>query len=78
MKFILVMYLCSTISGQCPSNSISGLQFDNHYDCVANGYRVAHNTFLNLKETEELDREQVEREKLVVKFECRAIKVENI
>tara|TARA_R100000781_G_C4049702_1_gene117066 strand:+ start:427 stop:660 length:234 start_codon:yes stop_codon:yes gene_type:complete len=73
MKFILVLHMCSLVSGQCPSNSISGLQFDNHYDCVANGYRVAHNTFLNLKELEEFERDYIEREKIVVKFECKKV-----
>ena len=73
MKFILVLYMCSMATNQCPTNTIPGLQFDNHYDCVANGYRVAHNTFKNLEETEEFDREQVEREKLVIKFECREL-----
>ncbi len=72
-KFVLVMYLCSTITGMCPSSSIPGYTFDNHYDCVVTGYRVAHNTFKGLEQTEEMDKEQVEREKLVVKFECRPV-----
>jgi|TARA_B100000029_G_scaffold220754_1_gene218453 hypothetical protein len=66
--------MCSTITGQCPSSSLSGHQFDNHYDCVTMGYRVAYNTFLNLKELEEFERDYIEREKIVVKFECREIK----
>ena len=73
MKYILVLYMCSTINNQCPSNSIAGYQFDNHYDCVVAGYRVAHDTFLNLKEIEEFEREKIEREKLVIKFECREL-----
>ena len=50
MKFYLVIYLCSIISGQCPSNSITALSYGSHYDCVVDGYRVAHNTFKNLEE----------------------------
>ena len=73
MKYILVLYMCSTITNQCPSHSFAGYQFDNHYDCVAAGYRVAHDTFLNLKEIEEFEREKIEREKLVIKFECREL-----
>ena len=65
--------MCSTINNQCPSNSISGYQFDNHYDCVAAGYRVAHDTFLNLKEIEDYEKERIEKEKLVIKFECREL-----
>jgi len=65
--------MCSTISGQCRSNTIPGHQFNNHYDCVATGYRVAHNTFLNLEKTEEFDKEKIEEEKIVIKFECREL-----
>ena len=44
-------------------------------DCVQNGYRVAHNTFKALEELEEFDREYVENNKIVVKFECQEIRV---
>jgi hypothetical protein len=65
--------MCSTITGQCPSNTVSGYQFTNHYDCVVSGYRVAHNTFLNLKELEEYERNYIEKNKIVVKFECKEL-----
>jgi hypothetical protein len=74
-KFVLVLYLCSTITGQCPSSSIPGWTFSNHYDCVRGGYKVAHNSFMALETLEEIDREQVEIEKLVVKFECKAVEM---
>tara|TARA_R110002020_G_scaffold33205_1_gene101393 strand:- start:362 stop:562 length:201 start_codon:yes stop_codon:yes gene_type:complete len=60
-------------TGKCPTNTIPGLQFDNHFDCVVNGYRIAHNTFLNLKELEDFERDYIEREKIVVKFECKQV-----
>jgi hypothetical protein len=65
--------MCSTITNQCPSNTVSGYQFTNHYDCVVSGYRVAHNTFLNLKELEEYERNYIEKNKIVVKFECKEL-----
>ena len=65
--------MCSMTTGQCPSNSIAGLQFNDHFDCVVNGYRVAHNTFKNLEETEDFDKEKINREKLVIKFECKQV-----
>ena len=52
--------MCSTITNQCPSNTVSG-------------YRVAHNTFLNLKELEEYERNYIEKNKIVVKFECKEL-----
>jgi len=65
--------MCSMATGKCPTNTIPGLQFDNHFDCVVNGYRIAHNTFLNLKELEDFERDYIEREKIVVKFECKQV-----
>ena len=47
--------MCSMNTGQCPTSTVSGYQFSNHYDCVNAGYAIAHNTFINLKEIEEWD-----------------------
>jgi len=77
-KFILVMYMCSMVSGECPSNHIPGFSFKSHTDCVQNGYRIAHNTFKSLEELEEFDKEFIENNKIVVKFECKQIKVPNL
>ena len=73
MKYILILYMCSMANGQCPSNSISGLQYNDHFDCVVDGYRIAHNTFKNLEELEEYDKEYINRKKLVIKFECKQV-----
>jgi len=74
-KFILVLYMCSMLTNDCPSNHIPGHTFTNHRDCVQMGYRVAHNTFMSLEEIEEFDKEYVETNKIVVKFECQAVEV---
>ena len=73
MKFVLILYMCSMVTGQCPSSSISGWQFNSHYDCVNTGYGVAQKTFLNLLELEEWDQEYINKNKIVIKFECRAV-----
>ena len=73
MKFILVLYMCSTINNQCPNHHIPGFTFTSHYDCVEYGYRGAHGTFKSLEEIEQFDREYIENNKIVVKFECRAV-----
>ena len=73
-KFILVMYMCSMATGECPSNHIPGFSFTSHIDCVENGYKVAHNTFKSLKEIEEFDKEYIEN-KIVIKFECQQIRI---
>jgi len=61
------------VSNDCPSNFIPGYTFYSHSDCVEMGYRVAYNAFKSLEETEEFDKEYVENNKIVVKFECRAV-----
>ena len=78
MKYLLVLYMCSMNTGQCPSHTYAGYQFNNHYDCVMNGYAVAQTTFKQLEENLEWDKEYVNENKIVIKFECREIKVENI
>ena len=61
-------------TGQCPNNTISGYQFESHYDCVNAGYAIAQKTFRNLKELKEWDIPNFEKEKIVVKFECKELK----
>ena len=55
VKYLLVLYMCSLTTGQCPSSSISGYQFTSHYDCINAGCAVAQKTFRNLQELEEWD-----------------------
>jgi len=75
MKYILILYMCSLSTNQCPNSSISGYQFESHYDCVNAGYAIAQKTFRNLKELKEWDIPDFEKEKIVVKFECKELKV---
>ena len=75
MKFILILYMCSMTTGQCPNNTISGYQFNSYYDCVNAGYSIAQKTFRDLKKLEDWDKPDFEKEKIVVKFECKEIKV---
>ena len=73
MKYLLILYLCSVNTGQCPSNTISGFQFSSHYDCVNAGYAIAQKTFRNLQELEEWDVNHINENKIVVKFECKEV-----
>ena len=75
MKYVLVLYMCSMLSGKCPSSTYAGYQFTSHYDCVNAGYAVAQSTFRNLEQTEEFNRQYIEQSKLVIKFECKEIGV---
>ena len=75
MKYILILYMCSMVSGDCPTSTISGWQFENHYDCVNAGYGVSQQTFRNLEDLEEWSREYIEQEKIAIRFECKELKV---
>jgi len=78
-KFIIVLHLCSMITGQCPSSHFSIKNgFETHYDCVLNGYAVAQQTYMELKKLENVDADHIEKNRLVVKFECREIKLPDI
>ena len=65
--------MCSMATGECPSSTIAGYQFTNHYDCVNAGYGVAQKTFRSLEELEEFERDYIEKEKIAIKFECKLI-----
>ena len=78
MKWVLILYTCSMLTNDCPSSSISGFQFNSHYDCVEAGYKMAYNKFKHLETLEEFDKEYIEEKKLVIKFECRGIETKNI
>ena len=74
MKWILILYVCQLTTGECPSSSITMHQFESHRDCVLTGYKVAHNTFKNLEKMEEIERQYIEKEQVVIKFECKGLK----
>ena len=75
MKYILILYMCSMVSGECPTSTISGWQFENHYDCVNAGYGVSQQTFRNLEDLEEWSREYIEQQKIAIRFECKELKI---
>ncbi len=68
--------MCSMVTGECPSSTISGYQFESHYQCVDAGYGVSQQTFRNLEDLEEWSREYVEQEKIAIRFECKELKVD--
>ena len=77
MKFVLILYMCSMVTSECNQKIIPGYEFNSHTDCVYSGYGFAQKTFKNLEETEDLEKEYIEQEKLVIKFECKGLNVEN-
>ena len=74
-KFVIVLYMCSMLSNNCPSSHFPGYSFNSHSECVEYGYRLAYGTFKNLEEQEEMEREYIDNSRIVVKFECRVVEV---
>ena len=75
MKFILVLHLCSMITGQCLDSHHPGYQFKTHYDCAIAGYALSQKSLKLLSEEEYyygLDR--INKERLAIRFECRELK----
>jgi len=64
------------VSGECPSSTIAGYQFESHYQCVDAGYGVSQQTFRNLQDLEEWNREYIEQQKIAIRFECKELKVD--
>tara|TARA_Y100000004_G_scaffold184025_1_gene232525 strand:- start:815 stop:1084 length:270 start_codon:yes stop_codon:yes gene_type:complete len=73
VDYILILWLCSTITGKCIDSHIPGYQFKSHYDCVYNGYALAQRSLKFLSEDEEWSRDRINTEKIVIKFECKEL-----
>ena len=73
MKYLLILYFCNLTTGQCPSSLVSGYSFNSHFDCVNGGYAIAQKTFRNLETYEEWNKEYINENKIVIKFECKEI-----
>jgi len=74
MKYIIVLYLCSFVGAQpvCMPGQIQALEFNNYSECILQGYIQSH------KSLKSLDEEEINNNKLAIKFDCQEIKVENI
>ena len=74
MKYVIILYLCSFVNVKpvCYSEKIVGLEFNNYYDCILNGYKQSHNHLASL------DKEKIIKEKLAIRFNCKEIIMENI
>ena len=73
MKYVLILYVCSFIdvtNPSCSETHIVPLEFTEYKECILQGYKSAHNTL------KELYGDRIENEKLAIKFNCQAVKLE--
>ena len=71
IKFVLILHLCSGITGVCFDNHYIG-ELPDHYTCVKAGYIQAY------KSCETLDKEEINQQKLAIRFECKELIIEKI
>ena len=73
MKFILILHLCSMLTGKCVDPFIPGYQFTSHYDCAIAGYKLAQDALKTLKDDEYYGLDRINKEELAIKFECKPL-----
>ena len=65
MKIILIMLVCSFVSGTCTPPLVINEKFDNMYDCLMRGYEES------ISMTMEVGREEINKQGLFTRFACR-------
>jgi len=73
IKFVLILYLCTSASGQpvCNQESIMPYEYADYSTCVIHGYRHSHNRLIA-----NYDVDTVNLDKLAYRFECKEINIE--
>jgi len=72
MKFILVLHLCSMLTGQCNQSLTVNMEFNDHRSCALAGYDISG------KSLEQLDPNRVNKEELAIRFNCKKLGKEPI
>ena len=67
MKIILIMLVCSFVSGTCTPPLVITEKFDNMYDCLMRGYEES------MSMTMEVGREEINKQGLFTRFACREV-----
>ena len=66
MMFFLFLWVCSAVNGSCMTPALQNPQpFNSHYECVNAGYLDG------LQMVQNIGREEVERNRLFVAFNCK-------
>ena len=66
MKYMLIIWVCSSINGSCMVPPIQKSQlFNSHYECVKSGYLEG------LQMVQAIGRIEIEKNRLFVAFNCK-------
>jgi len=71
MKFLLTVFICSVVNGDCYTNKNYPKSFDNHYECMRAGLVEAYEILIAEGNFTE---EQINEVQLYPKFICAPIK----
>ena len=67
MKYLLIMIMCSNVSGTCMPGYDWPQKFDNLYDCLQTGYKQA------LVKHDEIGMQQINEHGIFIRFNCKEI-----
>lgn len=67
MKYVLILYLCSLIDGQCGGQKVMPFEYPSHYHCAIAGHQSSVNELFAI------GKEAVNEGKIAIQFECKQI-----
>ena len=67
MKYLLIMILCSNVSGTCLPGYEWPVQYDNLYDCLQTGYKES------IRKHRDIGEKEINEHGIFIKFECKEI-----
>ena len=67
MKFLLIVYICSAVSGECYTNKAYPKLFDDHHDCIRAGLSDSYEI---IYAEGNFTKEDINNNQLYPKFTC--------
>ncbi len=64
MNFMLTMVICSAVAGQCLAPFNVNKSYQDGYDCMLDGYKMAREKIV------EIGREEINTNRIYIKFGC--------
>ena len=65
IKYLLIIQVCSSLTGQCEAPQPMAIQFNDHYHCAISGYSIAGSMM------KEIGDQRVNDELINIRFGCK-------
>ena len=72
MKWIALVAICSSLSGECTKTYSDNILYDTFYDCVVNG------TAKSLDILKNIDKDEFNKNKLGIRLNCKRINEDQV